>query len=415
MVARASNSADSVRQPGDPDQLRPVREAVAVLERLLRVLFPDPLSLDIVTVENIVRRYPLTGLGAPALAAMEQSQRIVRARGDYAQVGLAEFHIGLIYLYWDDCRAAANQFAVARQPWSLANDTPAMCLAHYAQGLGLYHSYHNEPAMLQFGRAERLLNRPAIGTQAERFTALAKEMRPLLAIAQETLRESLWPKEQQSAEVLQAGYLSVPADLPVRESPPPTESGIHPSAVQRAERPEWARRVPLPISNLPGEGDAPRGPVPGHITTDDRFGWYRIVEKKSEFLPAVAAGTWLLADRDVDERLVNERLVNDRVVNDRVVDDRVVDEREALEREYVVVGSPHPDLGSIAVSPVSHASAMPHCYLGYRIVDDKTPENSRVFLNEASEAPMTDDLLVLAVVEGFWYGLNGRPLPEGQS
>lgn len=400
MVTRASSSADSERHTGDSDQLRPVREAVAVLERLLRVLFPDPLSLDIVTVENIVRRYPLTGLGAPALAAMEQSQRIVRARGDYQQVGVAEFHIGLIYMYWDDCRAAANQFAVARQPWSLANDTPAMCLAHYAQGLGLYHSYHNEPAMLQFGRAERLLNRPSIGTQSERLATLAKEMRPLLTIAQETLRESLWPKEQQSAEVLQAGYLSLPLDLPAREPQAQPESHVYPPAPRRSERPEWARRVPLPISNLPGEGDAPRGPVPGHITTDDRFGWYRIVEKSGEFLPDVAAGTWLLADRDVDERLVDERLV---------------DEKVSKEREYVVVGSPYPGLGSIAVRPVSHASAMPHCYLGYRIVDDKTPENSRVFLNETSEAPITDGLLVLAVVEGFWYGLNGRPLLEGRT
>lgn len=411
MVARASRNGDNGRQPADPDQLRPVREAVAVLERLLRLLFPEPLSLDIVTVENIVRRYPLTGLGAPALAAMEQSQRIVRARGDYGQVGLAEFHVGLIYLYWDDCRAAANQFAVARQPWSLANDSPAMCLAHYAQGLGLYHSYHNESAMLQFGRAERLLNRPSIGTQAERFAALGKEMRPLLAIAQETLRESLWPKEQPTTEVLQAGYLSVPPDVPAREQTPPAGSQARPPATRPVERPEWARRVPLPISNLPGGvGDLSRGPVPGHVTTDDRFGWYRISGKTSEFLPAVAAGTWLLADRDVDERLADERHVDERLA-----DERDVAEHMSTEREYIVVGSARADLGSIAVYPVSHASAMPYCYLGYRIMDDDAPDKSRVFLNEASESPASDDLLVLAVVEGFWYGLNGRPLPEGQS
>lgn len=390
MVARASTISDTVRQPADGDQLRPVREAVAVLERLMRILFPEPLSLDIITVENIIRRYPLTGLGAPALAAMEQSQRIVRARGDYGQVGLAEFHIGLIYLYWDDCRAAANQFAVARQPWSLANDTPAMCLAHYAQGLGLYHSYHNEAAMLQFGRAERHLNRPAIGTQAERFAALAKEMRPLLTIAQETLRESLWPKEQPSAEVRQAGYLSVPPDLLPHAPEPEPVSDVGGAIERPVERPEWAKRVPLPISNLPGvAGDVLHGPVPGHVTTDDRFGWYRIAEKTSGFLPDFTSGAWLLADRDVDER-------------------------SSSGREYIVVGSARAALGSIAVQPVSHTSAMPHCYLGYRIVDETAPDKSRLFLDDTTEPLASDDVLVLAVVEGFWYGLNGHPVPDAQ-
>ena len=387
MVSRVSHPSDSSRLPSDAEQLRPVREAVAVLQRLLKLLYSEPPSLDIITVRNILDRYPLTGLGAPAMSAIEQSQRIVRARGNYEQVGLGEFHIGLIYLYFDDSRAAANQFAVARQPWSLVSDGPAACLAHYAQGLGLYHSYHNEPAMLQFGRAERLLNRSSIGAQAERFAALDKEMRPLLSIAQETLRESLWPKEQQPAEVLQAGYLSVPADVAARPPQPEAKSEVSRVDQRPAERPEWAKRVPLPISNLPGAGDTARGPVPGHITTDDRFGWYRIAVKKGEFLPALASGTWLLADRDVDER-------------------------PSAGREYVVVGSRRADLGSIAVQPVSHTSAMPYCFLGYRLPDESAPSNSRLVLDESEGPSAAEDAIVLAVVEGFWYGLNGHALPE---
>lgn len=387
MVARSSHASDISRPAPDSEQLRPVREAVAVLDRLLRLLFPEPHSLDIITVENIVRRYPLTGLGAPALAAIEQSQRIVRARGDYSQVGLAEFHIGLIYLHWDDCRAAANQFAVARQPWSLANDSPAMCLAHYAQGLGLYHAYHNEAAMLQFSRAERLLNRPAIGNQAGRYAALGKEMRPLLAIAQETLRESLWPKEQPSTEVMKAGYLSLPPDMTRPEVEPEAASDPQRAYERLAERPGWVKRVPLPISNLPGAVDSTSGPVPGHVTTDDRFGWYMIADKRSEFLPGVASGTWLLADRDVDERTPSGR-------------------------EYVVVGSIREDLGSVIVQPVSHhASAMPYCYLGYRIPDQAAPDGSQLFVDETNQPLAAEDVLVLAVVEGFWYGLNGHALP----
>lgn len=387
MVARTPTAGDATRQTAESEQLRPAREAVAVLERLLRLLFAEPLSLDIITVENIVRRYPLTGLGAPALAAIEQSQRIVRARGDYAQVGLAEFHIGLIYLHWEDCRAAAGQFAVARQPWSLVNDTPAICLAHYAQGLALYHAYHNEPAMLQFSRAERMLNRPAIGAQAERQAALAREMRPLLVIAQETLRESLWPREQQSAEAMSAGYLSVPpeaaTDTPEEETPSPSP------ARRPVTRPDWARRVPLPISNLSGDaGSNSHGPVPGHVTTDDRFGWYRIADKKGEFLPGMTSGTWLLADRDVDER-------------------------QSSGREYIIIGSARDDLGSIVVQPVSHISAMPYCFLGYRIINQTTPDESRLYINETGRPVEPDEGLVMAVVEGFWYDLNGHLLPDG--
>ncbi len=390
MVAQAPHPSDSYRSASDAEPLRPVREAVVVLEGLLKILFPDPLSLDIITVENIVQRYPLTGLGAPALAAIDQSQRIVRARGDYGQSGLAEFHIGLIYLHWDDCRAAANQFALARQPWSLAGDAPAMCLAHYAQGLGLYHSYHNEAAMLQFSRAERLLNRPATGTQGERFAALAKEMRRVLLIAQETLRDSLWPKEQQSAEVLQAGYLSVPPNM-APETPPAAQAATEPdprhALRRRAERPEWAKRVSPPFSNLPdGIGDTPRGPLPGHITTDERFVWYQIADRKGEFLPNVSSGMWVLADREVDER-------------------------GPVGREYVVVGGAQDELGSIAVRPIAHGSAMPYCYLGYRVADEAAPEQSRIFLDNDEQPSAPDEVLVLAVVEGFWYGLNSRALP----
>jgi hypothetical protein len=387
MVARAANASDSSRRPAEAEQLRPVRETVVILDRLLKVLFPEPISLDIITVENVVSRYPLTGLGAPALAAIEQSQRIVRARGNNGQIGLGEFHIGLIFLHWDDCRAAANQFAVARQPWSLANDYPAMCLAHYAQGLGLYHSYHNEAAMLQFGRAERLLGRPAVGAQAERFAALSEEMRSLLRIAQETLRESLWPREQAATETLKTGYLTVPPQTPRGADQPQRADESPRPADQSAARPEWTKRVPLPISNLPGGlSDAVRGPVPGHITTDDRFGWYMIAEKKGSFLPAVTSGTWLLADREVDERL-------------------------SAGREYVIIGSNRAGLGGITVQPVSHSSAVRYCYLGYRVPDEAAPSGARLFLDETGRPPETEDVLVLAVVEGFWYELNGHALP----
>lgn len=393
MATSSPNTGRPFRLPAETETPRPVREAVAVLERLLKILYPEEPSLDILTVRNIRERYPLTELGAPALAAIEQSRRIVRARADYEQVGLSEFHVGLIYLYWDDSRAAANQFALARQPWSLINDTAAICLAHYAEGLGLFHSYHNEAAMLQYGRAERLLERIASAARVERLAALEKEMRPLLTIAQATLRESLWPAEQRPAEALQAGYLTVPpatagAGEPAAGPQPPATAPAA-TAPPATTRPEWARRV-MPASKLSGSlSDAPAAPVPGHVAIDDRFTWYRIVEKRDNFLPNIAPGMWLLADREVDERLAGGG-------------------------EYVVVGSARPGLGSITVQPVTLSSAVPHCYLGYRQAAEGEAGAAK-FVLDASGRAAAENALVLAVVEGFWYGLNGHAPTDGES
>ena len=387
MVDRSASFAASEAHTavgGSGQRVRP--EAVTVLERLLGLLFPNPPSLDCITIDDVQRRYRLTGLGAPALAAIEQSQRLVRARGDYAQTGLCEFHIGLIYFHWDDPRAAANQFALARQPWLLADDHSATCLAHFAQGLALYHAFHNEPAMLQFGRAERLLARDVHGPQAARQATLVEHLRPLLTAAQEALRESLWPADrppEAPAAPPERLYVPVP---PARDSAPQPPVAKSDSAARRAfERPppplDRSTRALPPISNLPGGlGDVPRGPVPGHIVVDDRFGWYVIAERRGSFLPAVVAGTWLLADSEPDER-------------------------PAARGEYVIVGSRRAGLGSIAVQPISRSSVVPHVYLGYRAVG---PDGAARILLDDSPGATTDDAQVLAVVEGFWQVLDGQ-------
>jgi hypothetical protein len=381
MVVRFSRSFDeSGQQVTGPEQISSVRQTVDILTRLLSLLYPESNSLDIITVEDVIRRYPLTGLGAPALSAIEQSQRILRGRGEFDQVGLGEFHVGLIYLYWNDTRAAANQFSLARQPWSLANDSTAICLAHYAQGLALYHAYHNESAMMQFSRAERLLNRTPSGPQAERFKQLATALRPLLTISQETLRHSMWPEEQ-VPDAAKSGYLSVP---PRASKAAETLAGrSFEGSGRTADQPP----IPRPISNLPGgESDVLRGPVPGHIVLDDRYGWYIVAEKSGDFLPQVAVGTWVLGERDPEEHVVSGR-------------------------EYVIVGSRQEDLGSILVQPVSHSSAVPFCYLGYREqsqAGELDAGDSRLYLNEAALQAASSEVLVVAVVEGLWFGINGQ-------
>jgi hypothetical protein len=383
----------------DPDRPLSRPDAAKLLERLIKPLFRDQNSLDIITIDDVVRRYPLTKLGLPATTAIEQSRRIIRAQGDNSQTGLAEFHAGLIYLNWNDCRSAADQFILARQTWSLANDLPAICLSHFSQGVALYYAYHGEAAMVQFSRAERMLKRPMFGIQGARMSTLAGEMRPFLKEYQELLRGAMWPEEETPGSAW-SRYLTVPPLHDFRSGEnviygqPPASAGATTEAAsgnarRASERPpDGGTGIPQPISNLRGySAGGMRGPVPGHVSIDDRFGWYQIAEKKSGFIPEVVAGSWLLADREVDERLL-------------------------ADREYVVVGSRRTGLGSITVQPISHSSIDPHCYFGYRVVDETSPSGARLYLDETQNPLASEDVHVLAVVEGYWNVLNPLSLPE---
>ena len=399
--ATASPSDARLRRVNPAPEARP--EAVVLLEELLKTLYPDPPPLDCMTLSNVLARYRLTGLGVPALAAIEQSQRIVRARGEFDLIGLNEFHIGLIYLHWDDHRAAANQFALARQPWSLANDPPAICLAHFAQGLALYHAGHYEPAMLQLSRVERLLDRPAAGSHATRMAGLEAKMRPFLEVTQQTLRDQMWPKEQ-PAEGSTSPYLTVPplrgdrtgngpsgsrprADNVIYGQAPRQSASGQSSSRAGDDRPSQsetasATGIPRPYSNLPGSTTfPPPGPVPGHLVVDERYGWYTVVEQRGDFLPTATVGAWVLGEREPEP------------------------EGASAGREYVVVGSWQAGMGSILLQPVGHQTAVTHCYLGYRETDET---GSRIYLDGAGRPVADGALLILAVVAGMWYELNRR-------
>ncbi len=399
MVDRSAGPSDDSHFLSSGSERPPRTDALLELQRLLEVLFPGPPSLDCITVDDVLRRYPLTGLGAPALTAIEQSQRIVRARGDFSQTGLGEFHIGLIYFHWHDYRAAAAQFALARQPWTLAGDHSANCLARFAQGQALAQANHHEPAMLQFGRVERLLARPVHGAAGTRHAQLSEKLWPLLTTAQEGLREKLWPEDRPPGVVKGGATRPAPArheSASAGQTPPPASQAEarHESAgagqapppsgrATRQEPPRSSEWAPPPMSNLHRQrGDGPGGPVPGHISVDERFGWYMIAGRRGNFLPTIAPGVWLLADSEIDER-------------------------PASAHDYVVVGSSRAGLGSITAQPISHSTTLPHCYLGYRVVG---PDGaSQLVVDDSRQAVSGGDLLVLAVVEGFWYALDGQP------
>lgn len=183
------------------------RVAISQLSTLLDLLYPEP-GPDVYTLEDFVYRHPLTGLGELAAREIEQSQRINRAQGDFRQIGLCEFHIGLIYLYWGQYQSAQTQFAIARRQWSFVNEPAAVCLAHFAEGAAQELAYHYEVALAVYGKALTALGRIKFSAPSAKETEFAESLTTFVKEAQERVRHNLWLPVQESPQILlnQADY-----------------------------------------------------------------------------------------------------------------------------------------------------------------------------------------------------------------
>jgi hypothetical protein len=378
---------------GDP--LSACRARVTELRSLLAVLFEDPPPPDIITVDDIRKRYQLTQFGPPALAAMEQTQRILRTRRDYGQVGLCEFHIGLIYLHYGDARAAANQFAVARQQWTLENDVAGIALSHYAQGVALRLAYHYEAAMGQYSRAERVLSRRVQDSVAARLARLLSPLRSLLDREQKSLRDLMWPQDgpQEAAGTTSgpgngAGMADRGMDPDAgrrearSEGPTPTE-GVAATSLPEATataveeighvgRPLWRLPPPAKIESA--------GPIPGHDLRDDRYRWYTVIRRADAYLAEFPEGTWLLVDTELGPG-----------------------QRDG--REMIVVASRRGDAGSVMVRPRPMTAGAVFYFLGYRMAASPGEAREPLILDDSGTAIRLPDALVLGIVVGSWHNI----------
>ncbi len=402
------------------------RASAKQLSTLLAGLFPDDPSPDLITLKNVLDRYPLTGLGAPATTAIEQAQRIARARGDTSQAGLCEFHVGLIFLYFGDSRAAVGQFMAARNQWTLAGDAAAACLTHYAQGVGLARSFRYEPAMAQYGRAERRLNRAAHGVQSLRLGVLGEALRPALEQAMLDVRSQLWSGEVEddSGDGDALGGTGQPTSGP--GGPAGGESESAPASrpddnATPAGAPQWSSRragtgsgsdraavapVAAPISHLaqptssaaeswpvarppaaapmpaPGAGG---GPVPGHQLQDDRYAWYVVHQRRDSWLPDLTEGTLLLVDTDPDQRILGGG-------------------------DLVILGGRQRQNSSVIVRPQTTPASELYCFIAQPEADGvplSTGSDSRFMSTENGRADAFDSSLVLGVVIGSWHRMLG--------
>jgi hypothetical protein len=218
LPAPDANVAPSADQAARLEKLKPVADE---LEEMIALLYPydEEGSPEVIWLRDIKKRYQFTKLGLPARQALAQARRINRSQRRHQQLGLCEFQIGVIFLYYQaNCHYAAAQFAEARRQWQFVNETAAACLSHYAEGLAYYHEQEYEAALRHYSLTERLMRRLAFSSNqiAPEFSRLLVER---LTASKKALLADMWPPEAEpEPEVV------VPADsrpsLTVSAKPP---------------------------------------------------------------------------------------------------------------------------------------------------------------------------------------------------
>lgn len=190
-----------------------VDKSIEQIEELLKLLYEPPSTLDMLTREDIKTRYRLTGLRGPAIPAIEQARRIIRATGDYDNMGLFELHIGLVYLQFEQYKTAAHQFTEARRFWSFVDRTAASCLARFGQACSLYHTNDGENAMIACGRGLRCLDRFERHGVAQNQVAFAVKLREYLTEQQNLLRDNLRTADEEAPRAPELELDTVPAPI----------------------------------------------------------------------------------------------------------------------------------------------------------------------------------------------------------
>lgn len=316
-----------------PPSIPPSAEA---LQSLVELLYPEPGVVDILTLDQFIFRYKFSGLGATAVSDMERAQRITRTVGDHEQIGLAAYHIGLIYLHWGQVLGAIKYFDDAQRHWQFSKKEAAISLAQFAQGVCQHHAYHYENALANYGKVQRTLTKIESNGSAPPADYLAAIKSHLDACRDDVVQKirTLGEGEPTMFRVplaeTEPAVTITPDDLPTKKETAVSAPPITPSPP--ADRASRVPIAPLPISHLPPvAGSEPqinqenladeletvrdaaplisdKSPIPQHINQSDALVWYHVADREEfeEFLPAILADTALLVDTRPDLYTCNE-------------------------------------------------------------------------------------------------------------
>ncbi|HEX6384093.1 MAG TPA: hypothetical protein VF177_05435 [Anaerolineae bacterium] len=288
-----------------PERLQVMQQTASALNELLEKLYPESPSPDVITLEDFLKRYRLTELGAPAVQAIEQTQRINRTLNNYRQMGLSEFHIGLFYLHYGECQGSIKQFALARQQWSFIDEIASVCLAYFAEGQAHHLFYEYEVAMNRYLRAEQWLPRLSFSVPTQNQDEFVQVLRERLSKAQDVLRKEM-------IEYFKAGQAAREAQATAAEEQRRQERELEAeTAAQELEETAAATPedipaapqpvVPLPQFNIDSVPDWARTPIPAHTNSDENYVWYQVEETDEVFIPEVVEGAWVLVDRETTD------------------------------------------------------------------------------------------------------------------
>jgi len=370
------------------DNNEQIRTAVNRLTELLEWLHPDP-SPDVFTVRDYRNRYPFTRLGSLAVADIDRYQRINRAIGDHVQMGLYDFHIGLIYLHEGAFRGAVTQFDQARQQWSFVNQSAAVALTHLARAVALQQAGHYESALVSVGKVAGWLARGNLAkpipnwrdfeVQVENYVAeLQVELRKQMETVVQTAEEESEAEEPETDEAKTAGEeATAQHHAPVPEPDPEAETRPDGEIITGSD-------TPLPIVNME-DADSPPIPIPGHRLLEDRYEWYLVeVRPPSDFMHEIHPGDWLLVD----------------------LQPRLTQDLQDTEQPILIVKKEEID-GTIRVRPLDPKAKFQRIYLvmladsptGSFWVDETT---GTVTLSSDMDAIGVNRTEILGVVVGFW-------------
>jgi len=285
--------------------------AVDYLTELVEILYPDP-NPDVFTLASFKFAYKLHSysLSETAVHQIEQSQRIIRGLDDYKQMGLNEFHIGLIYLLCAEVHAAEKQFDRARRQWLFVDETASLSLAHLGCGFAQHMTFQFEAAMASYNKSWQNLGRVRFTTPSYQLEKFRTKIEKYLGEAQTELRNRMRPQpasESDAEEAEETVAEETPSDPPSPEptpdtptvveppptGPPPTEPEV---AASMAEEPEPAAEstVVVPPPTWVNLSHDPM-PIDGHRKEDGRYRWYEVEKRMTdEFMPQIHAGDWLL-------------------------------------------------------------------------------------------------------------------------
>lgn len=264
-------------EPVEERETTAVPPSAEALQDLVEHLYPEPSVVDIITLDQFVYRYKLSGLGPSAVADMERAQRITRTLGDYVQNGLAEFHIGLIYLYWGQFLGAISYFDDARRHWNFAKNDLAMSLAEFAEGVCHHHGFQYESALANYGKVQRLISRIRTNGSVAPAAFLTD-----LEVLLRNCRDDVVEKIRTGGGEIAPNRLSLAAP-PISNLPPPFTADTQPD-LERA-----VVGTPVLINGTP---------VPRHVNQTDHLVWYRVVERDDveDLFPCVLLNNALLVD-----------------------------------------------------------------------------------------------------------------------